>query len=193
MSAIPTLSRLKALARRFIGREDGIAAVETALLTPVLLTLFLGCSETWFLIRTHFQAAQMASTTADVVARYKAVTSADVAAIFSVSSQVMGAQDFNDKGTVVLTSIATDDKGKATVAWQCTGGQPGNVSRIGRAGQAAKIPGGLALDKNDNLIVAEVFYKYTPILGWKAPGVTLAYKTALFRPRLGDLTAAPGC
>lgn len=187
------VSRIKSLTGRFAGGKDGVAAVETALLTPLLLTLFLGGSETWLLIRSHFQAAQMASTTADVVARYKTVTSADIAAIFSVSSEVMGAKNFDDNGTVVLTSVATGDDGKATVAWQCAGGKLGSSSRIGKVGKQASLPGGLVMDKNDNVIIAEVFYRYTPILGWKAPDVTLAYKTALFRPRLGDLTAAPGC
>ncbi len=193
MTAKRFMSRFPSLARRFARCIGGVAATELALIAPVLLALFLGCAETGLLVRTHFQAAQMASTTADVIARYKAVTSADIAAIFSVSSEIMGTKNFNDNGTVILTSVATDDYGKATVAWQCSGGQPGNTSRIGRVGKVASVPGALVMDKNDNLIIAEVFYRYTPLLGWNGSAVSLAYKTALFRPRLGDLTAAPGC
>jgi Flp pilus assembly protein TadG len=193
MMAMRFTFRFPLLAYRFIRRNEGIAATEMALIAPVLLTLFLGCAETGLLVRTHFQAAQMASTIADVIARYKSVTSADIASIFAVSAEVMGTRDFDEHGTVVLSSIATDDKGKATVAWQCTGGQLGNASRIGTAGRQASLPGGLVLDKDDNVIIAEVFYRYRPLLGWNAPDVTLAYKTALFRPRLGDLTTAPGC
>lgn len=184
---------LLSLARRLVQRKDGIAATEMALLAPMLLLLCFGGAETWLLVRTHFQAAQMASTAADVIARYKSVTSADISGIFAVSAEVMGARDFDRSGTVVLSSIATDDKGNATVAWQCTGGGLGSSSRVGNIGKAASLPRGLVLGPSDNIIVAEVFYRYAPLLGWAAQEMTLVYKDALFRPRLGDLTTAPGC
>ena len=192
---MPALRRLPSLSilRRFGRRKDGVAATEMALIAPLLLFLFLGSAETGLLIRAHFQAAQMASTVADVIARYKAVTSADIVGIFAVSSEVMGASDFDRNGTVVLSSVVTDEDGRATVSWQCSSGQLGSTSLVGTVGQAASLPGGLVMDDSDNVIVAEVFYRYTPLLDWTAPKVTLAYKTALFRPRLGDLTTAPGC
>jgi Flp pilus assembly protein TadG len=164
-----------------------------ALVAPMLLLLFFGCAETGLLVRTHFQAAQMASTVADVIARYKSVTSADISGIFAVSAAVMGNKDFDQNGTVILSSVATDHHGNATVAWQCSSGALGSTSRIGTAGKAARLPNGLALGDDDDIIVAEVFYRYVPLLGWTAPETTLVYKTALFRPRLGDLTTAPGC
>lgn len=188
------LRPLRALAHRLMRRKDGIAATEMALVAPMLLVLLFGGAETGLLVRTHFQAAQMASTVADVIARYKSVTSADIAAIFAVSAEVMGTQDFNRNGTVILSSVVTDNTGAATVAWQCASGQSGNASHIGTAGTGkASLPGGLDLGNDDNVIVAEVFYAYAPLLGWTAPEITQVYKTALFRPRLGDLTTAPGC
>lgn len=181
------------LARCFVRRKDGVAATEMALLAPMLLLLCFGGAETALLVRTHFQAAQMASTVADVIARYKTVTSADILGIFAVSSEVMGARDFDRSGTVVLSSIATDGKGSATVAWQCTSGSLGSSSRVGSIGKAASLPRGLVLGPDDNVIVAEIFYRYAPLMGWTTPEIALVYKTALFRPRLGDLTTAPGC
>lgn len=187
------LPSLPALARRFARRRDGIAATELALIAPMLMLLFLGGAETALFVRTHYQAAQMASTVADVVARYEMVTSADVAAIMSVSADVMGVASFDPAGTVILSSVATDSSAAATVAWQCIGGELGKSSKVGAVGKAASLPGSLVLEADDNVIVAEVFYQYTPLLGWTAPATTLVYKTALFRPRLGSLTTAPGC
>jgi hypothetical protein len=43
------------------------------------------------------------------------------------------------------------------------------------------------------VIVAEVFYRYTPLFSNFMPVETQLYKTAVFRPRLGSLTSAPGC
>lgn len=181
--------KLRGLTRR----KDGVAAVEMALATPILLALCFGCAETALLMRTHFQAAHMASTVADVIARYKSITAADVNGIFSVSAEVMGSQDFLEHGTVVLTSVATNADADATVSWQCSAGELGSESRVGVAGDTATLPGSLALDAKDNVIVAEIFYQHQSLLQWNQPELTLIYKTALFRPRLGDLTTVPGC
>ena len=193
MRTLHSIVQLGATARRFNECRDGLAATELALIMPVLLLLFCGGADLSLFVRTHFQAAQMASTVADVVARYETVTSADVAAILGVSAEVMGVEKFDAAGTVILSSVATDEAGDATVAWQCSSGDLGSISRIGSVGDAAGLPGGLALGADDNVIVAEVYYQYEPLFGWIAPEVTLIYKTALFRPRLGSLTIAPGC
>lgn len=186
-------SSTSTLARRFAQCKEGIAATELALIAPMLLVLFCGCSELALFVRAHYQVAQMASTMADVIARYETVTSADIAAIMSVSAEVMGVDTFDPAGTVILSSVSTDTKSKATVAWQCVGGELDKASQVGTAGNGASLPGSLVLEAEDNVIVAEVFYQYTPLLGWTAPDTTLVYKTALFRPRLGSLTTAPGC
>ena len=135
----------------------------------------------------------MASTMADVVARYEAVTSADIAAIMNVSAEVMDVNAFDPDGTVILSSVATDTRNRTRIAWQCRGGDLGKASLVGTVGKNANLPGGLVLEAEDNVIVAEVFYQHTPMLGWTAPETTLVYKTAMFRPRLGSLTTAPGC
>lgn len=190
---IPLLSSARAFARRFVRREDGVAAVEMGLLTPLFLLMFCGCAEIAMLVRTHYRAAQMASTVADVIARYKMVTSSDVTSIMNVSSEVMGVASFPPNGKVILSSVATDDKAKAKVAWQCTGGNLQQISKVGTSGKVATLPGSVVLGAGDNVIVAEVFYQYTPMFGWAVSESTLIYKTALFRPRLGSLTTAPGC
>jgi len=187
------LSLLKRLARRFALRKDGVAATELAMITPVLLGLFCGSAEIALFVRTHYQVAQMASTMADVVARYEALTSADIAAIMNVSAEVMNVNAFDPDGTVILSSVATDTRNRTRIAWQCKGGDLGKASLVGTVGKNANLPGGLVLEAEDNVIVAEVFYQYTPLLGWTAPETTLVYKTAMFRPRLGSLTTAPGC
>ena len=189
----PTFS-LKIFTRRFARRENGVAAVEMALLTPLLLLMFCGSTEVALFIRANYQAAQMASTMADVIARYQVITSADVTSIMNVSSEVMGVAAFETSGRAVLSSVATDSKSKATVAWQCAGGgQLVKTSRVGTSGKTASLPGGFTMGADDNVIVAEIFYQYTPMFRWTAPDVTLIYKKALFRPRFGSLTTAPGC
>jgi hypothetical protein len=181
------------IASRLVGSKDGVAGIEMALITPVLLALLCGGSEIALYCRSHFQASQMASTVADAVSRYESLTSADITSIFSVSSDVMGSEDFAQNGYVMLSSISRTSGGDPTVVWQCKGGALVNSSRVGVLNKTATLPGSLVLDATDNVIVAEVFYQYTPTLNGFVPLEKQLYKTAVFRPRLGSLTTAPGC
>ena len=86
------------------------------------------------------------------------------------------------------------DETIATVNWQCffppTGGLNVN-SAFGILGADADLPTGFTLAPRDNVIVAEVFYRYHPI----APGLlfdeSTVYRRALFKPRLGTLITNP--
>ncbi|WP_025660844.1 TadE/TadG family type IV pilus assembly protein [Rhizobium sp. IBUN] len=184
---------LSSVTRRLAGNEEGVAGIEMAIITPVLLLLLCGGSEVSLYARSHFQTAQMASTVADAVARYEAITSSDITSIFSVSSEVMGNEDFKENGYVILTSVSRTGGAAPVVAWQCKGGSDAQTSKIGVVTKAATLPGNLTLDATDNVIVAEVFYRYTPLFSNFMPVETQLYKTAVFRPRLGSLTSAPGC
>ncbi|RYD29480.1 MAG: hypothetical protein EOP57_01655 [Sphingomonadales bacterium] len=84
----PTIPAVWRRVRRLAGRlgdRRGVAAIELALASPVLLVLLIGTTELASFIKIHYQAAQMASTVADAVARYDKVTSADIADILSAS------------------------------------------------------------------------------------------------------------
>ncbi len=180
-------------ARRLAKDRQGVAGIEFALVSSFLLVLLCGGSELALYCRSHFQASQMASTVADAVARYETLTSSDVTSIFDVSSEVMGTADFADNGYVILSSVSRTGGATPTVAWQCKGGALVNTSKVGAVGKAATAPNGLTLDATDNVIVAEVYYKYTPMFTNFVHVEPQLYKTAVFRPRLGSLTTAPGC
>lgn len=182
-------------ALRALRDTRGVAAVEMAVAAPLLLTFFCGVGEMSLFLTAHYQAGQMASTVADVVARYTEPSASDIRSIFRVSSTVMGEDNFAANGYVVLSSVSRAANSTRTrVAWQCGGGGAlVSQSRVGRVGGDAVLPGGLLLEADDNVIVAEVFYDYTPTLGFVPMPETVFYKTTVFRPRLGALTTPPGC
>ncbi|MCS4089672.1 TadE/TadG family type IV pilus assembly protein [Rhizobium sp. BK176] len=184
-------SRLRSLLRD----KAGVAGIEMALVTPMLLVLLCGGGEMALLLRSHFQASQMASTVADAISRYETITAADISGIFSVSSEVMGSGDFAQKGYVILSSVSRTSGATPVVAWQCKGGAVATASRVGAVTKAATLPQNLVLDATDNVVIAEVFYQYTPMFSGIVPASMnqQLYKTAVFRPRLGSLTTSPGC
>jgi len=188
------LAAAKSHVRRLAANNDGVAGIEMGIITPVLLLLLCGGGEIGLYARSHFRASQMASTVADAISRYEAVTSADITSIFSVSSEVMGTEDFKENGYVILSSVSRTGGATPKVAWQCKGGVHARTSKIGAVTKDATLPGGLVLDATDDVIIAEVFYQYTPLFANVLPDLDeQLYKTAVFRPRLGSLTSAPGC
>lgn len=182
------------LSRKFITNCAGVAAVEMALATPVLLLLLLGTSEIASTLSTHYRAAQLASTVDDAIARYQTITGADIQGVFDASSIVMGSADFKKNGYIILSAVTTASSTNAPkVAWQCSGGGNfQNVSAIGTIGKAAKLPGNLVIDANDNVIIAEVFYSFKPMFEIIPIEASDIYKFAIFRPRLGALTSVSG-
>jgi Flp pilus assembly protein TadG len=180
-------------ARRLILDKRGVAGIEMGIITPVLILLLCGGSEAALFLRSHFQTSQMASTVADAISRYETITASDISSIFSVSSEVMGSEDFAQKGYVILSSVSRTSGGNPVVAWQCKGGAVATASRVGAVTKVATLPQNLQLDATDNVIVAEVFYQYKPMFNIVPSMEQQLYKTAVFRPRLGSLTSAPGC
>ena len=184
--------------RRLWRDVGGVAAIEFALLLPMLLGLLIGCLEVTFKIWSSQKAEKLAVTLSDVIAQSTNVTSGDLAKLTGAVDRIMDPFPFGaDKGKVIISSVyweQGDDAAK--VNWQCpypsTGGYSG-TSKFGVEGADATLPTGFTLNEKDNIIVAEVFYEYEPI----APGLLFdkaaIYRRAIFKPRLGLLTAAPGC
>ena len=173
--------------------RSGAAAVEAGLMLPVLLTLFIGCTEVTFKIWSTQKAEKLAVTLADVVAQGQTVSEDDLEYMVKASDNIMEPFDFGTDGIIIISSVyVAQETTVPKVNWQCK--MPGSFSvdsKIGAWGANAALPDELTLAERDNVIVAEVFYKYKPI----APGLlfdeAIIYRRAFFKPRLGALTNPP--
>lgn len=174
----------------------GVAALEFALMLPVLLGLSLGAYELSRFMLIHQKVEKTAYTTADVTSQYTSLTTAQMNQIFTAGSQIMQPFAFGANGIIIITSVSQTGNFSANnpprVAWRTSGG--GTLSRnsvIGSVGGPAALPGGLTLNDRDNVIVAEVYYSYTPMLSGTVLSSTDVYKVAVFKPRLGALSTPP--
>jgi Flp pilus assembly pilin Flp len=181
--------------RRLKRDVRGVAAIEFALLLPVLIALLIGCLEVTFKIWSTQKAEKLAVTLSDVVAQSTAVTSADLTQLTGAVDKIMDPFPFGaDKGKVIISSVYWEQgDDQPVVNWQCSYGGYSASSKFGTQGADATLPDGFTLNEKDNIIITEVFYEYEPI----APGLLFdtaaIYRKAIFKPRLGLLTADPGC
>jgi len=171
----------------------GIAAVEFALTLPIWITLLLGVSDGAYCMLVNERVDRIAYTVTDVVSQYQTITIANLNDITQAAGQMMQPLTFGSMGNVVVTSVYKPSGQTPTICWQYKGGgNLGQNSKIGSTGGVPALPNGLTLNDNDNVIITEVFYYFSPM--FISEGLfssNIVYRTAVYKPRLSPLITAP--
>jgi Flp pilus assembly protein TadG len=166
------LSRLRDLFRA----QDGMAAVEFAVLLPFLLTAYLGGVEVGDGVAIDRKVAITTRAVADLASRYTKITDATMSTILGASSTII--QPYPPGPIVVTVSgVTIDNKGNATIDWSDT------LNGTARAkGAAVTLPGTLAAS-GKYYVWGEVTYKYTPTLGYVITGTWPLSNQIFMSPR----------
>ncbi len=147
-----------------VGDRSGLAAIEFAIVAPVMLLAYLGGLELSQGIALQRMVALTAITVTNLVAQYTSLSaSKDMPDVLNASTQVL-APNPAAAATVVVTCITIDGSKKATVAWS----QALNGSARTK-GQTMAVPAALDV-ANTTLILGEVTYAYTPIIDFLKHG-----------------------
>jgi len=147
---------------RFRKAEDGLAAVEFALLLPVMITLFFGVVESTLALLCRADVSVMASTAADLISQEGAATPADLSNVYAAAGTIL----YPNTGTptIRLTSVIYDTVSQSTtsgkVDWTCTQAGTGTLTPASRNhGDTVTLPQAL-MTTNGSVIIAEVAYSY---------------------------------
>lgn len=125
----PMTSRLAALPGTIAGRlrgwrrDDGVAAVEFALVLPMMVMLFFGVSELGLGWTLKTKQVRLTRALGDMVGRAPSVSSDDLKNFFDASQAIMRPYDVTGKETeMVLSSILVTAKNNTytgAVDWSC--------------------------------------------------------------------------
>lgn len=172
------------LAMRLLRRESGMAAVEFALILPILVVLWLGGVELTGALSVDRRLNNLASAVGDLVARDKEITHAEVDDIFALSEAALF--PYSDTGIAMrVTAINIDEDENATVAWtRMQGTLPGGVPNYS-VGQDMDdiLPEDLKVEESQ-VIMSEVYHSYTPAVGYVITGEIQLSDRMFFVPRL---------
>lgn len=147
--------------------EDGAAAVEFAILLPLLISMFFGVVETSLALLCRADVSVMASTAADLISQVNAASTSDITNVYAAAGTILYPYykgGSTGKPTIRITSVIYDTTSKSTtagkVAWTCTQSGTGTLTPGSRAvGDTVTLPQAL-MTTNGSVIIAEVAYNY---------------------------------
>ena len=181
----PARSRIvshSGLLRRLGRDERGHALVEAALVLPLLVSLFLGISEYSEALTVSRRVEAAAGTGADLVARVRTITTADLAQIKPMLDEMIEPFPTTTLG-LVITSVVADADNNTTVAWSYAEGS-GAAQRT--VGSNVSLPSGLT-QPGKSIILAEVTYIFRSTLATLIVGDVPMHAEAYIKPRLATV------
>jgi Flp pilus assembly protein TadG len=161
---------------QFCSERRAVAAVEFAMLLPVLVSLYLGCVELSRGIAADRKVTLVAHTVADLATQFTDIADSDMSNILNASAAIMAPYAASSLQAVV-SELAIDAKGNATVVWSDT------LNGTARTpGQTVTIPSTLAVP-NTYLILGETTYNYNPVFGYVITGTLTLTDKIYMQPR----------
>jgi|GEM_PF-3371169 len=176
----PRLAPLAA-ARRLLVETSGLAAMELALVLPLMVAGWLGMAELMQLSQASSKAHLTSQSLSDLVTQRTAPQLTDMV---SAAQQIMSPLPTSSALSIDMVGIAFDSNGNPSQSWHCS--SPSGLSA----------PASLALalglgSVSQGAVMVTVTYSYTPTISGGALGSETFTATSVNTSRLGGVPAKP--
>ncbi len=163
--------------------EEGVAAIEFALIAPFMLALYFGMSEIALGITADRQVAHATSVAGDLATQVATINTDEMADVMTATLAVLGVTYDTvsaQKVTIELNSFQKDTDGTITRVGYAILGPP--ISAGGPADYDASGLSDQMLNDQSGIMVARINYAYEPVTLMFMKNVTLN-ETFLLKPR----------
>lgn len=164
--------------RRFGRARDGLAALEFAILAPMMVFLLFASVDLIDMLGANKRSQNVAASVADVLARDTEVSDAEIAGIWDAVNVLMVPNNTANL-QVRISSVSITAVG-ARVVWSEARGMTAR-----RPNDIVSLPPQM-MQVGSSVVWAETFYAYSSPLGFLAPGPVTMRHDAYRRSRLVD-------
>lgn len=164
---------------RFRRNRSGVAAVEFALVLPLMLTVYLGGVEVGDGYAIVTRVTLVARSVTDLATQYVTIDNQDMSNILNGATAILAPYAAANI-TVTVSEITTDSSGNGTVTW--SDALNGTARTVG---SKLMLPTSLRT-ANISVIFGEVSYSYTPALGYTITGTITLSDSFYMMPRLSN-------
>lgn len=186
---VSPMQKISLRVRGLLNDRSGLAAVEFAMIFPIMVVLYFGVVEFSSAIAVDRKATQVARTLSDLTSQSKSVADADIKSFGETAKAIMTPfppAPLISSITEVYIDIAT---GAARVQWSrgLSIDATGLVSVVAgpyNKGEVVALPGEITQAKGTYVIWSKVKYKYVPAIGYMMSKTGMTFDDASFtRPR----------
>ncbi len=167
--------------------RSGVAAVEFALIAPVLLVLYVAGSEAATATIINRKVQHTASSIANLLTRQTKTTATEVRSIFHIAGSVMTPYD-NSRLTLTATMLWIDASGNNTVKWSVSSGPTRDT-----AGTAVTVPSNFSSYRSRALLLVKSSYRYEPFGGYGSMKPFRMGGTSYYETRTGKEISCSDC
>jgi len=187
---IARMSSLLTRAKARLADERGVAAVEFALLLPVMLTMYLGSVEVSQGLSADRKVVLLARTLGDLTTQKSAVSTSTMDTVSAAGSVVLSPLKVN-VALMRVTSVAISAPSSgvvndATVCWTYVKGTWPTAFAVGEKLDVTTVPTTLRSDIGSSVVLAEVQYPYKPVIGYVVTGQLQLSERIFMRPRVSS-------
>lgn len=166
--------------RRFlVTARSGVAALEFALVVPVLMTLYLASAEVSLALMASRKLSLSTAAMAELTSHSATIDAATVANILQASRAMLEPFDATTL-TQRVSALVVDADGVARVAWSVGAGIAARP-----AGAAVEVPSHLRAP-DEGLIMAETRLDYVSPMAFTMPGLRQFSDSHFIYPRVDD-------
>jgi Flp pilus assembly protein TadG len=160
------ISKLAAGFAGLIPDRRGVAAVEFALIAPLLLSMYFVTMEVAQGIEANKKVGRVGSMVADLITQQSEINPAQLKAIMQIGGSIM--QPYNRSAPKIVVTAIDITSADVKVAW--SGKLEGGVySRDAVAGTQTTVPATLKIP-GTFLIRIDSYLNYKPLITWSQPG-----------------------
>lgn len=171
-------------------KDEGIVAIEFALLLPVIFLMFAGLYDLTNLMFCNNKLNQTAQELSNFITRGN-LTRPQLDSILQAAPLLMQPYNFAANGKIIVTCVTQTSSASTppppTSPWTDTYGSGAGTTRI----SLGNLPGGLVLKSGQTVIFTEAFYTYTGFFTVYTFTNGNLYHVAAAMPRQGTMTTLP--